>query len=402
MASQQIIARLSEFAQKFLGMLTASKTALFTANPRPAAAQSPTEPPLDGLPVEHQDPDLVERSVIAHHVARLMLADEWTEIADKIAEWEASLASTPGGLRYHDIAAETALSGLQGLIDDMSRNDLADLGPAEVELCHFLDTYRQTPDNHILALLAARAHLVIGEACRADHWPSAQQHSAWRRMAHHFLQAGEILAEFDALAFMSPLLAEAHYLQAQGSPGGIHQLPGLFEDWVDLDPANPAIYERHAEYLCDTRLVTDEDILAESDRALDRTEETLGFGGYALFFLPLLDQRDNVRHLLDTELFASAMLDLASMSASQSEVNQTANALAAELRATGGTSLALSDTLYMLIRSYLSVIYPRHWTIALDAVQILVKEATDVMPDATIASKDSEGERHQGLALQAA
>lgn len=385
MASQHIIARLSGFAQLAVAKTTGVAVFLRVSRSRANRATAPAAPPpapASGLPIERDDPDLVERAVVARHVARLMLDDEWTEIADQIGAWEADLASTPGGIRYHDIAAEVALSGLQSLIDDMPHAHLGDLAEAEVELGHFLDTYRQAPDSHVLALLAARAHLVIGQACRADHWPREFHRDAWRRMARHYVAAGEILKAYDALAFMSPLLAEAHYLQALGSPAGSHKLPELFEDWIDLDPANPAIYERHAEYLCDGRRVSDETILSEADKALERTEETLGFGGYALFFLPLLDQREGARRLLDPDLFASAMLDLAAMSASQSEVNQTASALAAELRATGSASLALSDTLYMLIRSYLQVIYPRHWTMPLDAVQRLVSEAVEVIPDA--------------------
>lgn len=401
MASQHISALLSGIVQLIGTKTTDLFATLRLGKVRKANSTVTARPVSDGLPIEQRDPDLVERAAVSQHIARLMLADEWTEIADQIAAWEADLASTPGGLRYHDVAVETALSGLQGLIDDMPLSQMNDLKPAETELSHFLATQRQTPDNHILALLAARAHLALGEACRADQWPEALHREAWRRMAHHFVQADEMLQDFDALSYMSPLLAEAHYLQALGAPASQKHLPDLFEDWVDLDPANPAIYERHAEYLCDTTLVSDETILHEADRALDRTEETIGFGGYALFFLPLLDQRENVRHLLDPDLFASAMLDLASMSASQSEINQTANALAAEIRACNTPSLALSDTLYMMISSYLTVIYPRHWTVSLDDVQALVDEAFNVLP-----VTDSDGfapySDDDALALQAA
>ena len=75
------------------------------------------------------------------------------------------------------------------------------------------------------------------------------------------------------------------------------------------------------------------------------------------------------------------MLDLASMEASQAEVNQTANALAAEMRVSQSASPALNDTLYLLIRWHMNVIYPRLWTMPVDAVQSLVQTAAEAVPD---------------------
>ena len=356
----------------------------------PFRAIDPEEDALLELPVEQEDPDLIERVAVSRHIADLMLADEWTEVGTQMSEWEDRLASAPGGARYHDVAADVALSGLQSLIDGAPFTSLDDLDDAEVEVGHFIDSYQRNTDCHVLATLAARAHLALGEACRADHWPEDLQREAWRRMAKHFLQAGEILANYDPLAYMSPLLAEAHYMQALGSPGSAHRLPELFETWIDLDPSNPLIYERHAHQLANKEAYSDDAILTEAERALERTEEILGAGGYALFFLPLLEMRDGARDLLDADLFASAMLDLASMEASQAEVNQTANALASEMRVTGAASPALNDTLYLMIRWHLSVIYPRLWTMPLDAVQSLVQNAAETVPDMGDPSKGDD------------
>jgi hypothetical protein len=333
------------------------------------------------LPVESEDPDFVERVKVSQYIADLMMADEWGQVGTEIADWEKHLVSAPGGARFHDVGADVALSGLQSLIDAAPHAKLEDLDEAEYEVGHFIDTHQRHPNCHVLAALTARAHLALGEACRADHWPEDMQRDVWRKMARHFLKAGEILERFDPLAYTSPLLAEAHYLQALGSPGGAHRLPELFEQWISLDPSNPMIYECHAKQLDDIETTSDETILTEAERALERTEDILGTGGYALFFLPLLDTRDGARDLLDTDLFASAMLDLASKDASQAEVNQTANALASEMRATATDCSAMNDTLYLLTRWHLKVIYPRLWTMPLDSVQSLVRSAAEAVPD---------------------
>lgn len=346
---------------------------------RMANAMEAAKPKI-ALPIETDDPDLAERRAVARFIAGLMVADEWTAIGDQLAEWEAELATTPAGQRFHDIGATVALSGLQNLIDEAPRETLADLADAESELAHFMDTYRGARDHHVLSLLAARAHLIIGEAYRADHWPDVHRKDAWRKMAHHYVKAGEILAEFDALTQMSPLLAEAQYLQAFGSPGAAHRLPDLFEAWIDLDPANPAIYARHAAHLVNTDAFSDSDIRTLAEEASERTEDSLGFGGYALFFLPLLDTREGARELLDTELFASGLLDLASISANQAEANWAAGRLAAEMNASTETrAQVLRDTVFMLIESHVSVIYPSLWPMEQDEVEALVAQA-DSLP----------------------
>lgn len=335
------------------------------------------------LRIEQNDPDRAERRAVASLIADLMLQDEWVELGDQISEWESRLAATPGGTRFHEIGVEVALSGLQSLIDEAPHDDLDDLTDAEAELGCFVETYENAPDHHVLALLAARAHLVLGLAYRADHWPQHCKKEAWRRMAKHYVAAGDILEPYDARALMSPLMAEAQYMQELGSPGQDHRMAELFEAWITLDPSNPAIYAAHAAWLSSEENASDDDVLALADAATDRTSATIGVGGYALFFQPLVALRDNARALYDPELFASAVLDLATMSATQAEVNRMADALAGEIRAIGAEDapVALKDTLYMLIQTEMKVLYPRLWTISDEAIRAVVREASDALPD---------------------
>lgn len=337
---------------------------------------------VTALPVVSEDPDYAECVAVSRLVADLMIADEWTEIADRIAKWEADLTSTPGGTRYHEIAVKTCLSGLQALIDESPRNTVADLDDAQVEVGHFMDTHRQSPDNHVLAMLAASAHMSLGEACVGDDWPEDQRRAAWRKMAQHFIAAGEVLEPFDAVAHMSPLLAEAHYRHALGAPGGEEQLQDLFNDWIDLDPSNSKIYSTHVTALVALDRITGDDVLLEAERAMQRTEDTLGFGGYALFFMPLLTEYDSARDLLDHELCAAALMDLASNSATQSEINHAAAALLTEMESSSDSiSAAYKDTLILMIRQHLTEIHPRVWPISTEEVQEIVAEAALVAPD---------------------
>lgn len=362
---------------QFLSSGLASSLTLVLGRPRQSETRY-VEPEPMRLSIEMNDPDTVERRQVASHIATLMLEDEWIEIGEQIAEWEANLASTPGGLRYHEIAVDVALSGLQSLIDAAERNSLDDLYEAELELDCFIETHRSAPSDHVLALLAARAHLLLGIACRADHWPDHCQRDAWRRMAKHYVAAGEILKDYDARALMSPLMGEAKYMQGLGSPGQGHRIPELFADWIILDPSNLAIYAAHGAWLSSPQHASDAKILELAEEALSRTEATLGMGGYALFFQPLLGTRARARHIYDPDLFASAIYDLATLSSTQAEVNRMADTLAGEIRALGGRApIALRDTLLMLIRNELTVIYPKVWSISDEAIRDLIRDARD-------------------------
>jgi len=65
----------------------------------PFNAEMPSDVVSDDLPVEREDPDLIERVAVSRHIADLMLADEWTQLGDDIADWETRLAMAPGGAR---------------------------------------------------------------------------------------------------------------------------------------------------------------------------------------------------------------------------------------------------------------------------------------------------------------
>lgn len=327
------------------------------------------------------DPDDKEYRVIARHIAELMLADEWIEIADTIAKWESTLAQTPGGLRFHEIGVEVALSGLQSLIDGACHDTLGDLEHAEYELGCFYQTFTSAPENHVLAVLAARAYILMGEACRADHWPDQLRTAAYRRMARNYVDASDILQGFDSRALMSPLVAEAHYLVSRGAPAGGHQVPELFDAWILLDPANPRIYDTHAEWLAEPNNASEETILTLAEEALVRTEDTLGFAGYALFFRPLLALTEDGRNFYDPELYASGIHDLGTLSASQADANRAADALAEEIDNCGANApAAFRDTLMMLLGNEIEVFYPRLWTRPEEEIRALVNEAATLFP----------------------
>lgn len=328
------------------------------------------------IPVVQNDPDHVERATIINRVSQLVVADDWATLAAQIAYWENKLAETPGGVRKHELGIETCLTGLQTLLDEADRGTLDTLALAEAEVDRFVARHRADPGNHILAILAARAHIAIGASCNADFWPEAQRKRAWRQMAQHYVQAEDILTPFDPVTCMSPLLGEAYYHLALGMPDGGKRLRLLFEDWIDLDPSNPAIYATHAPHLLPRNLGSVEELQSAAVEARERTAETLDDGGYALFWLSLLEEDDDeVRAAMDTQTFANGLLDLARLSSTQAEVNWAAALLMQQRDASYGDAARIyGAALHRLVRRHMGVIYPRFWHVELPEIRNLLSD----------------------------
>ena len=329
------------------------------------------------LAVNSGDPDAEARAEVLTTVARAIARDNWSALGQEVGGWEEDLRMTPSGKRFHEIAAEACLAPLEETLDRMKRDELSALDPARLLVRGFEQRHRADPGNPALAAIAARASLILADNCHADFWPDHLRSAAWRRHAFHTLQAETILGRFDAVSYMSPLLAEAAWRLALGMPDGDRRIDAAFQDWIDLDPSNPAIYEAHMPLLLLEGVGSPEAVLEEAERAEARTADTLGRGGYALAMLPLLDDGEQViRALIDDERMAEAMVDLASHSATQAEVNWIAGRLLREVEdSTGVRADFYRGAFEKVARSHLVELYPHVWARDLAEIRAALAEA---------------------------
>ncbi|MDJ1017275.1 MAG: hypothetical protein QNJ35_12240 [Paracoccaceae bacterium] len=346
------------------------------AGGRAAGRKKPDLPDLPRellIPVVEDDPDSAARANVVERVSELVGSEGWGELADLVAEWESRLDATPAGVRHHDLAADTILAPLEALIDEVPRQELSELAQAEQEVERLVALHKAHPDAHVLAAIAARAQMILAESCQAEFWPDDMRKEAWRKMAHHYVQAEAILEAFDPVAYMSPLLGRAVYELALGMPDRNARLKPAYEDWIDLDPSDPAIYARHATSLLPHRFGSIAEIRVEADRAEARTRETLGKSGYALFMLPLIEADEDMRSIVEPDRLAAGLMDLARLSGTQAEVNWAAATLARESRF-GALERqdVLASAFEALVRRHLGVLYPRVWRMPLAEVRSLL------------------------------
>ncbi len=379
------------FALTLIGALAVGKLREIAARKdRDEQDSSPPALPRELLlPVVHRDPDHVAKAEIIGEISELIVAGDWTRLSSRIAAWEARLEATPGGTRHHDIAVDTCLAGLENLIDEASRASVDDLAPAELAVDRFVERHTTAPADHILAVIAARAHMTLAETCSAEFWPASERNAAWRKMAHHYLRAEGILTAYDPVAHMSPLLGGTMYKLALGMPDGGARLRPAFEDWIDLDPSDPAIYRQHATNLLPERFGSEDEIKREALKAENRTRETLGQGGYALFAVPVIEAAPEMRDVFEADRLAAGLMDLARLSGTQAEVNWAAACLTREAdHGTAERRAIMSSAFEALARRNLGVIYPRLWELPLQDIRARLKNVFEADPPAPAAKSD--------------
>ena len=366
------------FSLTLLGALTMGSLRRFGRDAQDARANQTTsnDVPREMLiPVVRNDPDLVAHAAVANRVSDLFARCEWTQLSREIATWERRLDATPGGTRHHDIAMETCLMPLQGCLDEADRTTLDDIVEAEEMVADYVARHQEAKDDPVHAVLAACAHMLVGENCRAEFWPDSESARARTRHADHFQEAARILAPFDPKKVTSPLLASAYYELALGMPDGRTTLNAAFEIWIDLDPSNPAIYNVHMGQLFSDGPVNIKQFQREADRAQLRTQDTLGQGGYALCVMAAVADCPDLRNHMDAERFGTALIDLSRLSGTQADVNWAAATLAKEAALASGEDKDILQAAFdTLVRRHLGVIYPRIWHLPLYAIRALLAD----------------------------
>ncbi len=322
------------------------------------------------IPVVQNDPEQIECADVINRVSHLVVDGKWDLLSSEIADWERRLEATPGGARNHEIAVDTALTSLRALLDETPRESLGSLDKAELAVDRFVARHKASPEDHIFAVLAARAHLMLAGSCRAEYWPEAERAAAWRQMAHHYLRAEAILSPFDPVAYMSPLIAGAYYELALGMPNGGTAKQPAFEDWIDLDPSNPAIYAAHVPSFLTGRATDFDALLREAEAAVARTSETLGHGGYALCLIPAIAEDPSLRGRIEPDRLAAGLMDFARNSGTQAEVNWAAATLANEMEECSlDARNVLQSAFDAIVCRNLTVIYPRLWAMDLEEIR---------------------------------
>lgn len=317
------------------------------------------------VPWHFASPELQERVETISEFEALAQTSQWPELLERIKELDQTRAQRLSGARIYEAALLAARSSVSRNLEDRRKADQARAG---------LETLKAIcathPDSYVAAVILAQAHMDMGWAERGgEHGKaSAAGLAAFRKQ---FSIAEQAISKFDPIEENSPMLAETRYLLAPGVEGGVKFLRDWYEDWADLDPSNPKMLETHSRYLMPQWYGDYTEVDKEARRAAVRSNNELGSGAYALFWLTPMTREESLGKL-DADLFIKGLHDLMLRTGDQGQ----ANAYAAKLfrighRSRGRTRRVSRKGLRMrarlekgfeeIIRHHLREIHTMHW-----------------------------------------
>ncbi|QQA41795.1 hypothetical protein [Pelagovum pacificum] len=252
-----------------------------------------------------------EVAEIETEAAALARSAAWSDLADMLQDFEDIRSDAPGLLRLYDSCATAAR---MALADDIAPPDDLTLAPvagiADPTLDELEGAHVRDRSNHILAALAARAHIDAAWYHRSGSADAEIPDERWEAMRLHYDRAAQILAEFDPHTHNSPLLAEAFYFLALDAEDPASALHRAFETWTDLDPANVTPYLTHGFHLLPRWGGSYEHLHGEAACSARNTKELLGGGAYTAFHVIALLRDDEAIAGLDVDRFVDGLHDL--------------------------------------------------------------------------------------------
>ena len=351
--------------------------------PRPAASSVPDTPPepeslrlahhgrnrssesgmADPLPVRSITRD--ERETASLHAQGLFFArqDRWEELDALIRKTDASRVATPGGA----LAAELLARGAGA--------DAIEPGPDGTRapgLVWLNELRKDLADRPGIALAVAWAEIATAEGARRGAAPRTLAVADRMDYFAHLAQAADVLDGFDPVEHDSPALAAARCAVAPVWQADADHICDLYEDLIDLDPANPQHMRALGRTLQPLGLAGQAALDAVARATTARTQDLWGTGAYAWCWHDALLADPRALERMDIDRFLQGIEDILLRHEDQHLMNQLAAlcTLAPVRRGRGQTELnavvakrraAMQAAGRAILRERLKEIHPLVW-----------------------------------------
>jgi hypothetical protein len=251
---------------------------------------------------------------------------DWDRIAARLGEWDQSRRALATGHRATPMAIEACLAPLERALDVEHETGVA-LSSARLE--DYLRDYEMIletmPDNPMLALICAEAHMKYGWDAMFPGGSNEMSFKGWKRAQPHYQRAAQLLDPLDARSLNSPAIARAQYYISLGSEDGDTRAQKAALIWEELDPGDTALFLDHGYHLSPAWFGDYAELDRAARAAAERRKDEFGKGAYALmYFRPMFCDGDAWKSF-DIELIIESALDLARSSGSQWWVNHVAS-----------------------------------------------------------------------------
>lgn len=271
--------------------------------------------------VMRQGPEMTEWQCIRDDHATMAEASEWDDLLDALRFADQSRTVASGGKRVATLISEGARAELDRTI---ARKDWA---ACQAELLRFEAVCAINPKDYVAAHLLAQAHIDLACAKRGAATVGQLSREMWAESAAHFDAAEDILAVFDPIEELSPLLAATRYMLVRGIEDGRSLCRDWFEDWCDLDPEDADVHAAHAIHMLPHWFGSLASFDKEARKATTMTEGVTGNAAYAIFHLTAASVLGDLPEGMDLELFLEGLADYQTATGCQHRANVAASLL---------------------------------------------------------------------------
>ncbi|WP_298933139.1 hypothetical protein [uncultured Ruegeria sp.] len=340
--------------------LCATKSALAAALPE----QGQLNIPVAQLGSE----DMIGRATIEHG-RFLARQDRWSELSAEMQAADETRETAPDGMPTADLLAFGARSDVvlaveHALSDGKAISDYDLLtGISELE-----GEMREAPDDAMLALVVALAHIDIAWAWRGTALDATLPPLHRSRCAAHFDRAAAILPMCRTAAPNSPLIAAAGCALLAGQRKTTARVADEYERLITLDPQNQRHMRAMGSHLLPRWFGSYEELEVQALRNAARTQSIWGAGGYTWVQFDAIALDDEACARVDLDYFQEGLRDIVRQRPDQQMINMLSAYCAITLQNGLGLNekadlvrTQMRETANWLIRDHLTELHPLIW-----------------------------------------
>lgn len=298
-----------------------------------AAACAPAAAAWLAVPLCEVAPAAAAMSALATHHRAEARAGRWQPLLTALSAADAGRSTAPDGSRLAVLISAAARADVTAALAE------GEIGAAGLAVQRLDEMAAERPGCHAAAHLVARARLDLAAAHRAAALSGDRNPAHLAAARAETAEAARRIDAFDPIECNSPLLAATRYALV----GQLEEAEPLwqdwYEDWIDLDPADPAPHLAHALHLLPHWFGTLSGFDAAARRAAARTADVTGAAAYALHYMAAQEALGRMPPGLDEALFFRGLDDHCRAHPGQEDANRIAAFLAERLHLTGGGSL---------------------------------------------------------------
>ncbi|WP_299986787.1 hypothetical protein [uncultured Ruegeria sp.] len=314
-----------------------------------------------------------EGDVVGHQVIErgryLARQDMWAELSQEMRAADAERKTTPCGQPVTDLLAfgaraDVVLAVEHALSDGKALSDydlLCGISELEGEIQNY-------PDDPIIALVVALAHIDLAWAWRGTAHPEALPPLHQSRCAAHFDRAAALLPGCRASMPDSPAIAAADCALLAGHIDPRTRVADKYEALITLDPQNHRHMRAMGSHLLPRWFGSYEQLEVQALRNAARTQKIWGAGGYTWAQFDAIALDDEACARVDVEYFLEGLRDIVARRSDQQTINLLTAYCAITLQNGMGRSpkadiarKQICEAANWLIRDHLTELHPMIW-----------------------------------------